>query len=398
MPNYPSNFSDRSPFSAGPVSNLNLLYQTRDNLLKHNLLPVTRIITAPITYAMQPYQPIDWAVGPVKGWLYGINQYSGAQYGLNNGDIVILANQPSGSYNGIYQYIIGPAGQAYTSGIGNAATGSTGPVFARIMSLYSGSAFSTTVSGSNATVAISYATAQQYLNSLWQPGWYSGSTLGPVLGNYAYFGFTGSLNTGPGIGIATFLDQPGSAYPVGFVANYGTSGDNLSTYPFGVDNINSLIYFAQEQQITLGTTDIAFTSQYLTDTPPFQSPVPGQPAPVWTPSSYYVQGTPRLDYLSSTVNDFFIDVGIMAELLLLIKDFRTVGGNTDMPSWKKSYLINLAQNKIMRIDQVMNNMMDDLYQLYYLMWNLTFNFFGTTGSHTPSDRNRGYQIFNSGYY
>jgi hypothetical protein len=366
MPTYPSNFSNNPPFNAGPVNNMSLLYQVRDRLLRHNLMPVHRIVTTNV--GLIPYTPVDFAAGTLTDWVYGITYNSGSQYGFANGDIVVLAGQSNLTQNGIYQFKQGTAGAGYTAKIGGnqaGATGSTGPVFVRLQALFSGAVFPDT---SNA-VATSKTNAQTFVNTLWLP-------------TYAtWFGVTGSLATQGGSGVEMLLDQAGVTYPQGFVALGGTAADQ------GVaagSNVNNVVYFTVENQVTLGSVGIPFSSVNKLSSV--------------LPSSNTTAGTDRLGYHTSTLNDFFVNVGVLSELLLNIRDFRESGGNTDLPAAKKAYLANMSQEKIMRLGTQMENMMDDAYEMYYQMWQLNFMYAGTTGARYPSEYNRGYQVWNRGNY
>jgi hypothetical protein len=368
MPTYPSNFNNVSPFNAGPVNNTGLLYQVRNRLLRHNLMPVHRIITTEV--GLIDYTPIDWAVGPVKDWIYGITYNSGSQYGLANGDFVVLAGQTDPTQNGLYQFKQGTAGAGYAAKIGGnqaGATGSTGPCFVRLQALFSGAAFPDT---NNTVVATSFANAQTFLNSLWNPTY---ST---------WFGTTGSLATIGGSGTQALLDQAGVTYPQGFLALGGATSDQGAA---AGSNVNNVIYFTNENQITLGTNGIPFSTVNKFNTN-------------LLPSSRVDRGTGRIGYQTSTLNDFFVNVGVLSELLLNIRDFRESGNDTDMPAAKKAYLANLSQEKIMGISAKMENLMDEAYALYYQMWQLNFMYAGTTGARYPSELNRGYQIWNRGNY
>jgi hypothetical protein len=366
MPNYPSNFNNNTPFNAGPVNNVNLLYEVRNRLLRHNLMPVTRIISDP-NIVLNPYTPIDWAVGPVNGWVYGTTVTSGSDLGLADGDVVVLSNRANQTQNGVFKYVVGAAGAGYAKTLytGQAAiatTGSTGPAFIRVANLFSGAAFPV----GNEIAATSYTAAQTYLQQLWNPT--------------EFFGVTGPLAVGPS-GIQALLDIAGVAYPQGFRALAGSATDTSG----GTSNVNKVIYYQQDNVVTLGTTSLDFSTVNALDASAY-------------PSSRTTGGTDRLVLGTDTLNNFFTTAKVMAQLLDNVAEFREAGGETDMPDAKRAYLTNLSQEKLMRIREKLEIVAPDLYELYVLMWNMTHNFNGTTGPQYPSEYNRGYQLWNTGNY
>lgn len=370
MPNYPSNYSNTSPFNAGPVNNVNLLYQIRNRLLRHNLIPVTRIISNPNVVLTNYDTATDWRVGggrSMKDWVYGITVTSGSQLGLSDGDIVVLANRTNPVQNGVFKYVIGPAGagyakQLYTGQAAVLSTGSTGPAFIRIGTLGSGSTFLP----SGEVAAASWTLAQTYLNQTWDPT--------------NYFGVTGALAVGPS-GRQMFVDQAGAPYPQGFYATSGSPVDDANS----LSNLNKVIYYSQQQTVTLGTTALDFTT-------------PSALSPSVYPTSRTDAGTERTTYRTDLLGDFFDTADTVSQLLTNIAGFRETGGETDLTKVKKAYLSNLSQEQILRLRIKLDDMADDLYRLYYTMWNLDLVYLGTTGPKYPSEYNRGYQVWNTGNY
>lgn len=365
---YPSNYNNNTPYNAGPVSNINLLYQVRDKLLRHNLIPITRIISTPL--ALVDYLTnANWAVGVMQDWVYGITVTSGSQLNLTDGDIVALTGQTDSTQNGIFKYVQGAAGAGYakTLYVGKPAvltTGSTGPAFIRIATLYSGSAFPL---GGEAA-ATSYTAAQNYLNELWNPT--------------TRFGVTGALAQGPS-GRKMFLDIAGNAYPQGF---YATSGSPTDNYSAGTSNVGKVVYFKQRDTITLGTTNIDVSSPQSLD---FTT----------TPSSYTTAGTSRLQYNSDTVFDFFVNASALSDILTNITNFfDAANGELALNTNKRAYLAALDHRVLTQMKMKFAALLPDLFQFYYNLWNLRYVYFGTTGPKYPSEYNRGFQIYNSGNY
>ena len=369
MPNYPSNYSNNSPFAAGPVNNVNLLYQIKNRLLRHNLIPVTRIISNPNVVLTNYDTATNWSVGggrSMKDWVYGITVTSGSQLGLSDGDIVVLANRTNPVQNGVFKYVLGPAGAGYAKTLftGQPAvltTGSTGPAFIRVGALGSGSTFP----ASGEAAATSWTLAQTYLNQTWDPT--------------NYFGVTGALAVGPS-GRQMLLDAAGVAYPQGFYATSGSPVDDGNSS----SNLNKVIYYSQQQNVTLGTTAVDFTTVNALN--------------VTTPSGRNDAGTERTTYNTDLLGDFYDTADIVSQLLTNITGFRESGGETDITKVKKAYLSNLSQEQIMRLRMKLEDMADDLYRLYYTIWNLDLVYLGTTGPRYPSEYNRGYQVWNTGNY
>lgn len=366
---YPSNYNNNAPYNAGPVNNVNLLLELRNRLARHNVIPVTRIINR-TDIVFNPYTtPIDWKVGNATGmqnFVYGITPNSGSALALTDGDIVAFVGRTNPAQNGIFKYVQGVVGAGYAktlfTGLAAASTtGSTGPAFIRIQTLYSGSAFAPTYE----VAASSETLAGNYLEYLWNPA--------------QYFGVTGALAMGPS-GREMLLDAAGVAYPQGFLATSGSPMDAAS----GVNNVGKTVYFAQADPITLGTTYLDFTTVMSYD--------------FANPSSKATAGTERLQYNTDTLSQFFTTAKVMAQLCDNIAEFREAGGATNLTTAKKDYLVNLTQQQLMRLKAQMEGTLDDLYRLYYTMWNLDLMWFGTTGPRYPSEYGRGYQIYNTGNY
>jgi len=367
MPTYPSNFNNNTPFNAGPVNNTNLLYEIRNKLLRHHLIPVTRIINR-TDVVFSPYTPIDWAVGAVNGWIYGVTPNSGSDLALTDGDLVAFVGRTDPAQDGVFKYVAGAAGAGYAKTLYTglaaiATTGSTGPAFIRVSTMYSGAAFPY---GNEA--ATSYTAAQTWLNQLWNPT--------------EYFGVTGPLAIGPS-GIQSLLDIAGVAYPQGFVATSGSPMD--STGGTSGSNVNKVVYYQQDNTVTLGTTSLDFSTVNKLDQSAY-------------PTSRTTAGTNRMILETDVLNNFFTTAKVTAQLLDNIAEFRESGGETDLPDPKRVYLANLSQEKLMRLRGQMEGMVDDMYELYVQMWNLGFNYKGTTGPQYPSEYNRGYQTWNTGNY
>lgn len=372
MPTYPSSYSNNAPYNAGPQSNINLLYKVRDQLLRHNVIPITRIINNPIILT-DYLTAADWRVGRMQDWVYGLTVTSGSNLGLADGDLVAITNQSNQKRNGIFKYVQGAAGAGYAKQLftglpATLSTGSTGPALIRIATLYSGSAFP----GSYEFAATSYTAAQTYLNQLWNPS--------------GRFGVTGSLAQGPS-GRTMFLDIAGNSYPAAFYALSGSPTDTPQASP--ASNVGKVVYFTQLDTITLGTTFVQVSS------PQSFAALGGN-----LPSSRTDAGTERLYYSTDTIGLFFRSADSLSNLLTNITNFIDGGSGAEValsPN-KKAYLANLDHRVLTQMRQKFDMLLPDLYQFYYNLWNLQYVYLGTTGPKYPSSYNAGYQVYNSGNY
>jgi hypothetical protein len=207
MPNYPSNFANNPPFDLGPQNNINVTWQVRNRLLRHNIIHVDRILNTDQSF-------VAWSGSVLTTSNY---QLSGSTMAFNHGHVVVLAGQTDATQNGIYRF---ESGSIQTPIGGNYS----GPGLVRVASL---------TQAGVAIYAESDAEADSYLNNLWYH-------TGPV------FGHTGSLATGPNSPHG-MEDAAGLAYPQGFIATSGSNADKI-------------IYFTQDQWTNVGTDGIRFST------------------------------------------------------------------------------------------------------------------------------------------
>ena len=388
MPNYPSSYSNTGPYSAGPVNNTQLYYDIHNRIMRHNLIPVVRIVQSNITLT-----PITNALGTGSNGLsfmyYDTNNYFIS--GLVAGSVVALVDQGVVTNSGAPGAITAQAGPQlngiyiYTP----TATGSaTGPSLTRAANLSSISALG--VVSSPLAWATNTGSATGFLNQLLSPA-------GQSVGTGSTSATTGSqLSLFP---IQTLIDEAGVAYPQGFIAYSGSTTDNTGVGVNPSSNVGKIVYYTQEQLFS-NTAYAATGPNYGGGTGPNFSlgiaPVNFsslQNLNLTYPTSY--NDTDRNVYNTSTMGDFFINIRVASDLMQQILSFRS-GNGADLSAAQQVYIANLKAQRILWIKTRLTFMLGDLYDLYKTFYTVLYQYSvatGSKGANTPSTYNRGYNIY-----